>query len=153
MTRSLPDAAATEALGAALGALLVPGDVIALVGDLGAGKTTFVRGVALGAGSSPDLVASPTFALCHEYPGRLLLLHLDLYRLERERELDDLGFDELIDRPGAAALIEWADRYPHRLPRDHLIVTLQHTADGARAVTATATGPRSTALVAAWPPP
>ena len=144
MTRSLPDAAATEALGAALGARLVPGDVIALVGDLGAGKTTFVRGVALGAGS---------FALCHEYPGRLLLLHLDLYRLERERELDDLGFDELIDRPGAAALIEWADRYPHRLPRDHLVVTLQHTADGARAVTATATGPRSTALVAAWPPP
>lgn len=149
--RALADAAATEAAGAALGAGLRPGDCVALVGDLGAGKTTFVRGVARGAGGSADEVASPTFALCHEYRGRLVLLHLDLYRLDRERELDDLGFDDLLDRGDAAALIEWADRYPHRLPRDHLVVTLVH--DGAaRALTAEATGPRAAALLAAWAP-
>jgi tRNA threonylcarbamoyladenosine biosynthesis protein TsaE len=145
----LSDVDATEAAGASLGASLAPGDVIALVGELGAGKTSFVRGVARGAGASPSLVASPTFAICHEYAGPILLLHLDLYRLDRERELDDLGFDDMLDRPGAAALIEWADRYPHRLPRDHLVVTLTHVG-AARQLTATATGPRSTALLATW---
>lgn len=146
---ALADAAATETAGAALGALLAPGDVVALVGDLGAGKTTFVRGVATGLGAPADAVASPTFAICHEYAGRLALLHLDLYRLDRERELDDLGFDDLLARPGAAAVIEWADRYPHRLPPDHLVVTLAH-AGPARTLTATATGPRAQALLAAW---
>jgi len=147
---NLVDDAATEAAGAGLGALLRAGDVIALVGELGAGKTTFMRGVAVGAGAPVELVASPTFAICHEYPGRVLLLHLDLYRLERERELDDLGFDDLLDRPGAAALVEWADRYPHRLPGDHLVVTLAH-AGSARTLTAQASGPRSLALLEAWP--
>lgn len=146
---TLADSAATEAAGAALGALLQPGDVVALVGDLGAGKTTFVRGVARGAGAPADDVASPTFAICHEYAGRLVLLHLDLYRLERERELDDLGFDDMIDRRDAAALVEWADRYPHRLPRDHLVVTLRHDGD-ARALEARATGPRGAQLLAAF---
>ena len=147
---ALLDAAATEAAGAALGACLRGGDCVALVGDLGAGKTTFVRGVARGAGAAADDVASPTFALCHEYRGRVALLHLDLYRLDRERELDDLSFDDLLDRHDAAALVEWADRYPHRLPGDHLVVTLAH--DGAaRTLTAAATGPRAAALLAAWP--
>lgn len=148
-TLALADAAATEAAGAALGAVLAAGDVVALVGDLGAGKTTFVRGVAAGAGVDVARVASPTFALVHEYPGRLTVLHLDLYRLERERELDDLGYDDTLDRPGAAALVEWADRFAHRLPRDHLRVELVH--DGAaRTLTATAAGPRSAARLAAW---
>lgn len=147
--RALPDADATEAAGAALGRVVRAGDVVALCGDLGAGKTTFVRGVALGAGADADEVASPTFALINEYPGRVVIAHLDLYRLERERELDDIGFDDLLDRPEVAAVIEWADRFAHRLPRDHLRIELTHAGD-ARALAATATGPRSAALLAAW---
>jgi tRNA threonylcarbamoyladenosine biosynthesis protein TsaE len=147
--RALADAAATEAAGAALGRGLRAGDVIALCGDLGAGKTTFVRGLAQGAGAATDDVASPTFALANEYAGRVVVAHLDLYRLERERELDDIGFDDLLDRPDVAAVIEWADRFAHRLPRDHLRIELAH-AGAARALTATATGPRSAALLAAW---
>lgn len=147
--RALPDADATEAAGAALGRVVRAGDVVALCGDLGAGKTTFVRGLALGADADAADVASPTFALVNEYAGRVVIAHLDLYRLERERELDDIGFDELLDRPEVAAVIEWADRFAHRLPRDHLRVELAHAGD-ARALTATATGPRSAALLAAW---
>jgi tRNA threonylcarbamoyladenosine biosynthesis protein TsaE len=147
--RALADADATEAAGASLGRVVRGGDVIALCGDLGAGKTTFVRGLALGAGADADLVASPTFALVNAYAGRVDIAHLDLYRLERERELDDIGFDELLDRAGAAAVIEWADRFAHRLPRDHLRIELAY-AGVARALTATATGPRSAALLTAW---
>lgn len=147
--RPLPDAAATEAAGAALGRLVRGGDVVALCGELGAGKTTFVRGLALGAGADPEQVASPTFALVNEYAGPVVIAHLDLYRLERERELDEIGFDELLDRPEVAAVIEWADRFAHRLPRDHLRIELRHV-DAARALSATATGPRSAALLAAW---
>ncbi|MBK9032414.1 MAG: tRNA (adenosine(37)-N6)-threonylcarbamoyltransferase complex ATPase subunit type 1 TsaE [Myxococcales bacterium] len=149
MRAILDDAAATEACGAALGAVAVGGDVIALVGDLGAGKTTLVRGVARGAGAIAEDVASPTFALVHEYPGRLALAHLDLYRLERARDLDEIGFDDALDRPDAIALIEWADRFEDRLPADHLRIELTH-ADAARILTATATGPRSAARLAAW---
>ena len=87
--------------------------------------------------------------LANEYAGRVVVAHLDLYRLERERELDDIGFDDLLDRPDVAAVIEWADRFAHRLPRDHLRIELAH-AGAARALTATATGPRSAALLAAW---
>ncbi len=147
--RALADADATETAGAALGRVVRAGDVLALCGDLGAGKTTFVRGLALGAGADAAEVASPTFALVNEYAGRVVIAHLDLYRLERERELDDIGFDDLLDRPEVAAVIEWADRFAHRLPRDHLRIELTHAGD-ARALTAAATGPRSAALLAAW---
>ena len=147
--RALADADATETAGAALGRVVRAGDVLALCGDLGAGKTTFVRGLALGAGAAAADVASPTIALVNEYAGRVVIAHLDLYRLERERELDDIGFDDLLDRPEVAAVIEWADRFAHRLPRDHLRIELTHAGD-ARELTAAATGPRSAALLAAW---
>ncbi|MEZ4399765.1 MAG: tRNA (adenosine(37)-N6)-threonylcarbamoyltransferase complex ATPase subunit type 1 TsaE [Kofleriaceae bacterium] len=125
-TVALPDADATEAVGAALGAVLGGGEVIALCGDLGAGKTTLVRGVAVGAGAAPELVASPTFALVHSYPARVELTHLDLYRLVDARELRELGFDELLDRRDASALVEWADRFAAHLPDDRLEITLTH---------------------------
>ena len=148
-TRALADADATAAAGRALGAVLGPGDVVALIGDLGAGKTTFARGVAAGAGASDD-ATSPTFALVNEYRGaRLTLAHADLYRIERARELDEIGWDDLIERPGVAALVEWADRFPDRLPRDHLRVTLVHAGE-ARTLTAEATGPRAARVLAAW---
>jgi tRNA threonylcarbamoyladenosine biosynthesis protein TsaE len=93
--------------GTLLGLRLRKGDVVLLIGELGAGKTTFVRGVARGTGSRSD-VASPTFQLVRIYPGRLQLAHVDLYRVENNSELRDLGLDELADR--GAVVVEWGDR-------------------------------------------
>jgi len=99
--------AETEAAGEALGRRLRRGDVVLLTGELGAGKTTCVRGVALGAGSAAA-VASPTFQLVRVYPGRLQLAHADLYRIERSSELAELGLEELADQ--GAVIVEWGDR-------------------------------------------
>lgn len=101
-------ASAGERLGATLGA----GDVVLLYGQLGAGKTAFVRGLAAGLGASPDEVSSPTFTLVQEYRGRVTLYHVDLYRLEAA-EVDDLGLDELVVGDGVVA-IEWAERWAGR---------------------------------------
>ena len=100
-------AAETETLGEHLGKRLRTGDVVLLTGELGAGKTTFVRGVARGAGSAAP-VASPTFQLVRVYPGHLQLAHVDLYRIERDTELSDLGLEELAGQ--GAVVIEWGDR-------------------------------------------
>ncbi len=166
MERWLADAEATAAAGHALGRLVAGGDVIALVGDLGAGKTSFARGLAAGAGVPAEDVQSPTFALVHEYAGRVAVVHADLYRIERERELDELGWDDVVARRDAAVVVEWADRFPGRLPADHLAITLVHADDGGagggsadvgagddgdgRGLTAVAHGPRAAALLAAW---
>jgi tRNA threonylcarbamoyladenosine biosynthesis protein TsaE len=99
--------AETEAAGLELGQALKPGDIVLLTGELGAGKTTFVRGVARGTGSTAP-VASPTFQLVRVYPGRVQLAHVDLYRIENPVELADLGLEELAD--GGAVVIEWGDR-------------------------------------------
>ena len=99
--------AETEAAGEHLGRGLSQGDLLLLEGDLGAGKTTFVRGVARGAGSSAH-VASPTFQLVRVYSGRVQVAHVDLYRLEAGAELADLGLDELLDN--GAVVVEWGDR-------------------------------------------
>jgi tRNA threonylcarbamoyladenosine biosynthesis protein TsaE len=97
----------TEAAGEQLGRRLRVGDIVLLTGELGAGKTTFVRGVARGAGSAAP-VASPTFQLVRVYPGRVQLAHVDLYRVEKPPELADLGLDELADQ--GAVVVEWGDR-------------------------------------------
>lgn len=99
--------AETEAFGERFGKRLRPGDLVLLTGELGAGKTTFVRGVARGIGSSAP-VASPTFQLVRMYAGRVQLAHIDLYRIETTSELADLGLDELLDQ--GAAVVEWGDR-------------------------------------------
>lgn len=96
----------TQALAARLARLLRPGDAVVLSGDLGAGKTTFVKGLALGLGMDPAEVVSPTFTLINEYPGQIPLFHFDLYRLADGRELAELGFDEYLEREGICA-IEW----------------------------------------------
>jgi tRNA threonylcarbamoyladenosine biosynthesis protein TsaE len=147
----LSDAAATDRAGRALGALVAAGDVIGLVGDLGAGKTALVTGVVAGLGA-PDVAASPTFALIHEYRGgRLLVWHADLYRIEQTHELAEIGLDEIIDRAearGGVVLVEWADRFGV-LPADHLRVELAHAPTG-RTLTWAGTGPRGRALAAEW---
>jgi tRNA threonylcarbamoyladenosine biosynthesis protein TsaE len=101
--------AETEAIGADLAARLGPGSRVLLYGELGAGKTAFVRGLAAGLGIDPDEVSSPTFTLIQEYRGRLPLCHVDLYRLA-PGEVDDLGLDALA-ADGVLA-IEWAERMP-----------------------------------------
>ena len=90
-----------------LGERLEPGDVVLLTGELGAGKTTFVRGVAQGTGSTAD-VASPTVQLVRVYPGRVQLAHVDLYRIESSAELRDLGLEELAEQ--GAVVVEWGER-------------------------------------------
>ena len=103
--------AETSAVGSDLARSLTAGSVLLLSGDLGAGKTAFVRGLAAGLGIDPDIVSSPTFTLIQEYRGgRLPLHHVDLYRLQ-SIEVDDLGLDELTLEGGVTA-IEWPDRLP-----------------------------------------
>ena len=121
----------TSTVGERLGASLRRGDVILLYGELGAGKTAFVRGLARGLGASPDDVSSPTFTLIQEYSGRLTLYHVDLYRLE-PREIPDLGLDELVGGDGVVA-IEWADRWPER-PGGVVEVTIEHAGERARSI-------------------
>jgi tRNA threonylcarbamoyladenosine biosynthesis protein TsaE len=123
----------TSAIGRELAVQLSPGSVVLLVGDLGAGKTAFVRGLAEGLGVPAENVSSPTFTLMQEYRGgRVPLLHVDLYRLSDPREIDDLGLDEL--GASAALAIEWAERLP-RTPPDAIRVTIEYAGETDRQVT------------------
>ena len=114
MTERVTDSeSATGDVGEAFARTLQPGDVVLLYGDLGAGKTAFVRGMARGLGADPEEVSSPTFTLIQQYAApSLTLYHVDLYRLE-PAEIEDLGLDELVSGDGIVA-IEWADRWPGR---------------------------------------
>jgi len=131
-----------------LGEGLRVGDVIGLVGLLGAGKTTLTQAIAAGAGILPGRhVASPTFALVNEHPGRVRLVHADLYRVRNAAELAELGLDEAFDR--AAAVIEWIDRFPEAAPADHLRVTIAvHATGGTRTLLVESHGPSSHRLLA-----
>ena len=105
----------TLSIAQSFAATLRAGDVVALEGDLGAGKTHFVKGLALGLGSNAD-VTSPTFTLIHEYGGgRVPLFHFDLYRLDEAGEVRRIGFDEYLEADGVC-VIEWADKFPELLP-------------------------------------
>jgi tRNA threonylcarbamoyladenosine biosynthesis protein TsaE len=146
LTLTATTAADLQAIGERLGRALAVGDVLALVGPLGAGKTTFVQGLARGLGVPSDRhVASPTFALVNEHPGRVALVHADLYRIASERELLELGLDDAFDR--AAVAIEWLDRFPEVAPADRLELTIAFEPDGARRLTLAGAGPRGDALV------
>jgi tRNA threonylcarbamoyladenosine biosynthesis protein TsaE len=124
---------ATQQIARQISATLRPGDVVLLAGDLGAGKTTFVRGLAEGLGIDPEEVSSPTFTLVHEYRGgRLALYHADLYRLE-STATDDLGLQEIGVQDGVLA-IEWPDRLTHDLA-GALHVTLEIVDDTSRRIT------------------
>jgi len=125
--------AETAACGRDLAATLSAGAVVLLVGDLGAGKTAFVRGLAEGLGIDPMEISSPTFTLMQQYRrGRLPLVHVDLYRLDDPREIDDLGIDE-VDTDAVVA-IEWADKLP-RPPRRAARVRIDHAGRNTRRIT------------------
>ncbi len=117
----------TRILGAALAPTLVPGDVVSLSGDLGAGKTTFVQGLAAALGVK-QAVTSPTFTLIHEYEGRYPVLHLDVYRLDSFQEVLDLGFEELLD-PAAVIVIEWGEALAPLLPGTRLQIDIFRSED------------------------
>ena len=123
----------TAAIGRQLASQLSAGSVVLLSGDLGAGKTALVRGLAEGLGVSAEDVSSPTFTIMQEYRGgRITLFHVDLYRLNDPREIDDLGLDEIA--ANGVLAIEWAERLPDA-PADAVRVTLEHAGDTERRVT------------------
>jgi tRNA threonylcarbamoyladenosine biosynthesis protein TsaE len=122
----------TRAIAAALAPALAPGAVVLLSGDLGAGKTAFVRGLAHGLGIDPDEVTSPTFTLVHEYRGgRLPLIHVDLYRLDRA-DLDEIGLDQDLAARGVVA-VEWAERLARSIP-GAVSVTIGDQGDDRRSI-------------------
>jgi tRNA threonylcarbamoyladenosine biosynthesis protein TsaE len=120
-------AAETEGIAEGLAHVLRPGDVVALIGDLGTGKTTFVKGLARGLGVT-EPVTSPTFTIVQQYEGRLPVAHVDVYRLDRIQELHDIGFEDLLDTH--VVLVEWGDMVAPVLPVDHKQIRLEYSPDG-----------------------
>jgi tRNA threonylcarbamoyladenosine biosynthesis protein TsaE len=138
----------TERLGETLGSLLGPGDLVCLYGDLGAGKTHFSYGIALGLDVREQYITSPTFTFINEYHGRVPFYHIDLYRLKDPSELEGIGFDEYIDSDGAT-VIEWAERAEDELPDECLNVYLSHVTETGREIGFLAEGVRYEKLVEA----
>jgi tRNA threonylcarbamoyladenosine biosynthesis protein TsaE len=126
-----------EMLGARLGA----GDLVCLYGDLGAGKTSFSYGIALGLGVQEQYISSPTFTFVNEYKGRVPFYHIDLYRLKDPGELESIGFEEYIDSDGVT-VIEWAERAEDDLPVECLSVYLSYVNDHSREIGFLAEGER-----------
>jgi len=138
--------AETEAIGEAIGRAARGGELIGLVGDLGAGKTCFVRGLARGLGADPERVHSPSFTTVTEYPGgRLPLVHVDLYRLEQVT--DDLWLREALYGDGVAA-VEWFDRVVAIAGDEYLVVTIAHAGPEVRAIRFDPRGARHERLLA-----
>jgi tRNA threonylcarbamoyladenosine biosynthesis protein TsaE len=125
----------TIRLGQRLGDLLSEGDVVALVGELGSGKTWFTKGLALGLGVSPDnIITSPSFTLVNEYKGRYTFYHMDFYRLENLPEVLSAGLEEYLHNSGVVVL-EWADRWPEILPEKRVMVKFLIIDDRRREIT------------------
>jgi len=142
----LSSCAQTESFGRSIGQALQGGEVLALIGTLGVGKTALVRGVATGLGVPSHCVSSPTFVLVHEYPGRVPLFHIDMYRVKDLLALESSGLSECFTERTAAA-VEWADRFPSWLPIDRLEIRLSHRTPGSRDLSVKARGPIACALL------
>lgn len=138
--------AATRGYADRLARILRPGDVIALNGPLGAGKTRFVQGLATALGCEHEFVASPTFVLVHEYVGRLPLYHVDAYRLRDADEFRELGGDELANS-GGVLCVEWADRIAEALPGDSLRIDFRVLGPAERLLELSATSGRGQAIL------
>lgn len=138
----------TRRAGEVLGRCVRAGDVVALTGDLGAGKTVIAKGVAEGLGIETP-VTSPTFNILVLHRGQVDLAHFDLYRLEVAAELEDIDFRGVLES-GAVCLIEWGDRFSGELPHDILTVSITITGDESRRIAIDASGPASGAIAHAW---
>jgi tRNA threonylcarbamoyladenosine biosynthesis protein TsaE len=137
----------TVRIGKWIGSHLRTADIVALAGDLGAGKTHFIKGLAAGIGiEKPSRISSPSYVLIHEYPGKLALFHIDLFRLETESEAEELGLEEYFGGRGVTA-IEWADRIPSLLPKEILWVHIRYTGKQTRSIEIVGRGERYEALV------
>jgi tRNA threonylcarbamoyladenosine biosynthesis protein TsaE len=137
----------TIRIGRQIGSRLLPGDVVALVGELGAGKTHLVKGLAGGVGvERHGCISSPSFTLIHQYSGRMPFYHIDLFRLETEREAEDLGLEECFASQGATA-IEWADKIPSLLPKEMLWIHIQYTGTRTRSILILGKGKRYEGIV------
>ena len=151
LTLDLADPAATDAFGVALGERLFPGAIVALNGQLGAGKTHLVRAIAAGMKvRNLAAVNSPTFVLIQEYAARLPIAHFDTYRLGSAREFAELGVSEYFEA-GGVCLIEWAEKVTDVLPADRLTVTLTVTGPQSRRAELVAGGPLHAALLESEP--
>jgi tRNA threonylcarbamoyladenosine biosynthesis protein TsaE len=140
------DESQTQSLGLGIAAALQSGDVVGLVGNLGAGKTRLVKAIAGGLGTNPDEVTSPTFVLIQEYAGRLNLYHFDTYRLADSDEFLELGADELLYGDGVC-IVEWSDRVADVLPDDILRIQIEHVGETIRHFKFRASGRRSAELL------
>lgn len=137
----------TIGLGQRLGHLLSEGDVVALVGELGSGKTWFTKGLALGLGVSADtIVTSPSFTLVNEYKGRYTIYHMDFYRLETLPEVLSAGLEEYLHNSGVVVL-EWADRWPDILPENRVMVQFVIIDDRSRELTFSAFHRRAVEII------
>jgi tRNA threonylcarbamoyladenosine biosynthesis protein TsaE len=124
----------TVEIGRIIGEILMPGDVVALIGDLGAGKTCLAQGIARGLGVSERYhITSPTFTLINEYPGRIPLIHLDIYRLQGAGDLAELGYEEYFYGDGVA-VVEWAEKIKDILPGDTMFINLNHVDENQREI-------------------
>lgn len=136
----------TRRIGRLLGEILAAGDVVSLVGPLGAGKTSLAQGLAAGLAVA-DRVTSPTFNLVNEYAGRCPVYHLDLYRLEGREDLADLGLEDYLAGDGVT-VVEWGERFPGLLPDDHLEVIIGRGTDsGWRTIRFSPGGPRAAEII------
>jgi tRNA threonylcarbamoyladenosine biosynthesis protein TsaE len=127
--------AQTESIAASFAATLKPGACVALHGEMGAGKTQFVRGLVRGLGGDPRTVSSPTYVLLNVYDtGRLTVFHLDAYRVGGPDDFESIGFTELLDQAGVV-VVEWPSRVDELLPYDRINVRIETTGDGQRAIT------------------
>ena len=124
--------------GRVIGRALKPGSIVALIGDLGSGKTTLVKGIAAGLRvRNPKAVKSPTFVIQHIYEGPVALYHFDLYRLEGDSDAEAVGMDDFLGDSDGVSVIEWADRIPSVLKHSDLEVKLEHAGDTKRQICVT----------------
>jgi len=132
----------TIRIGKSIGSLLLPGDVVALAGGLGTGKTQFIKGLAVGVGiAKQTYISSPSFTLINEYAGRVPFYHIDLFRLKEEKEAEELGLEEYFHGGGITA-IEWADRIPSLLPKEILWINIHHAGRNTRSLEMVGKGKR-----------
>jgi len=140
-------ASETVRIGKTIGSRLLPGDVVGLVGELGVGKTQFIKGLAAGVGIvNSAYISSPSFTLIHEYPGEIPFYHIDLFRLGREQEAEELGLEDYF-QGGAITAIEWADHIPSLLPKELLFISIAYVDTNVRSLEIAGKGKRYWNLV------